>query len=74
MRKWKPVDWIALIFTLTICIGFLISISIPAVRGVPMSDLKAKIIHNLFTAMISVVSLFIGAKIGYRRGGKPEKD
>jgi len=63
MENWSPSDIIMLILSATISI-ILITIFVElAFTDIPMSDTGAKIVGGLIASIISIISMYIGAKI-----------
>jgi len=42
----------------------------PLIRGEELSEAKSKIVGGLFTSIISIVSMYVGAKIQERKDSK----
>ena len=61
--KWKAVDIIAAIIAITICIGLVICLIIPIITDIPLSDKAYELVKNIFISIISIVSMYIGAKV-----------
>jgi len=65
--RFRPMDWMVLIMVLTGCVALLVSIGIPLFFHEEVSELREKLIHSTLAAMLSVISMYIGAKIQGQR-------
>ena len=63
MKNWSPSDIVMLVLSSTVAI-VLISIFIEtAFRNEPMSENNAELVAGLIASIISIISMYIGAKI-----------
>ena len=58
--NFQPIDIVALIITVSICLMLIIVILNAAIRGIPLSIEAATRIENLTIAMIAIVSYYMG--------------
>ena len=63
MEKWSPADIIMLILASTVSIILLTIFIELAYTGVPISDHAAKLVAGLIASIISIISMYIGARI-----------
>ena len=63
MKEWGPSDVIMLILASTVSIVLLSIFAELAFTGVPISDNAAKLVAGLVTSIISIISMYIGARI-----------
>lgn len=63
MKNWSPSDIIMLILASTIAIILLLIFAKNATSDVPMTDNGAKLVAGLIASIISIISMYIGAKI-----------
>jgi hypothetical protein len=61
--RWKPWDWIAFLFGVTLASVVLISIIYYGYTGQHMSDKSRETFEIITTSMLSIVSIYIGSKI-----------
>jgi len=61
--KWKPVDIMMMVIVATICSMILGIIYNGVFRGVVLSEGKAKYMDHLVSAMIAIISLYVGSKL-----------
>jgi hypothetical protein len=66
--KWKPVDFIIvmLVMIIFVVLGGL-ELRLYRVAGLLLDDTQSEIYGNLIDAIITIVSVFVGAKIQERR-------
>lgn len=60
---WRPMDIIILLLTLTLCVVVGFTVVIPLMFQADISETKSKMISATVGSMVSIVSLYIGAKI-----------
>jgi len=72
--KWKPVDIVALIIAITICCCLLVAILMPVITGEPSTEKRSELLTNVFLSFVSIVSMYIGAKVTSNRKEKKEKE
>ena len=63
MKNWKPSDIIMLILVSTVAFAITSIFIEAAFTDVPMSDHSAKLVAGLIGSIISIISMYIGAKI-----------
>jgi hypothetical protein len=63
MKNWSAVDIIILILVTIISLVLLLSVLLPFISGMPASDSTAKLIAGLIASIISIISMYVGAKI-----------
>ena len=63
MKGWSPSDVIMLILASTVSIVLLSIFAELAFTGAPISDHGAKLVAGLVTSIISIISMYIGARI-----------
>ena len=63
MKRWQPVDWIVLILALAIASGILVTVISPFVLGEPITEARSKILSTIITAIVAVVSVYVGNRI-----------
>ena len=63
MNRWAPVDWIVLLLAVCIGFGLVLSAISPLVLGQPISEERSKIIGGAVVAVISVISVYVGARM-----------
>lgn len=68
--KWTPVDYAILLLTLMVSVTFMITAILPIILQEPISDARSKVLGGIATSVVSVISVYVGAKIQKHR----EKD
>lgn len=63
MKDWQPVDVIILILVILISIILLLAITTPMLNLHGMKDNTSKLLAGVLGSIISVISMYIGAKI-----------
>ena len=63
MKNWGPSDVIMLILASTVSLVLLIIFVISALTTEPMPEQSAKLVAGLIASIISIISMYIGAKI-----------
>ena len=71
-RKWKPVDTLVGLIVVVLGVGLIMAAATPYFLGVPISDKRSEIIGAVVTAMVSIVSMYVGARI--RNDGDDDGD
>ena len=61
--KWRPVDWIVAMLTLTICTVVVMACASPLIRGEELGETQVKALASVITASVSIVSMYVGAKL-----------
>ena len=64
---WEPIDIIAMLLTVTICLILILSSVAPVITGTSLSEAKAKLLVGLIGSVVSVVSMYIGATLQRRK-------
>ena len=62
--KWQPVDIIVLILACLICVSILFSQIRPMITDIPLAVEAAKFISHADGAIIAILSMYIGSKVG----------
>ena len=73
MKNWSPVDWVVLILTIAISGTFMVTGIIPLLLQEPISDARSKILGGIATSIVSVVSVYVGAKLQQHIDKRDEK-
>ena len=63
MKNWSPSDIIMLILSSTVSIILITIFVEAAMTSVPMTDHSAKLVAGLIASIISMISMYIGARI-----------
>jgi membrane protein implicated in regulation of membrane protease activity len=64
INKLEAVDIIVLSLTLVIGIFILLSTTSALFTGIPMGEMKARLIASIITSLVSVLSLYVGHRLG----------
>ena len=63
MKNWNSVDYVVLILTTIISLVLVITMIKPFVTGIAITDANAKLVAGLIASIISIISMYVGAKI-----------
>ena len=63
MKNWTPCDYVVAFMALIVCIITTGAIGSVILRGQPMSETQAEIMSQITSAIISIVSMYVGASI-----------
>ncbi len=74
MRNWKPVDFIIAMFAISVAIILLVIILNVLYSGIALSDDAGDRITVIVSSILSIVSLYVGAKINENRNNKNKRD
>lgn len=62
--KWNPVDWIVVILAAPVVLALLIAVAGPnLLGGAPSSSDKLEIVGNIMSAIVAVISVYVGSKM-----------
>ncbi len=61
--KWRPVDYIALIFSAVISFGMVAIVVASAFMGLEITDHRARLVEIVISAVLSIISMYVGAQI-----------
>lgn len=64
METWQPEDWAVLLMTVTICLSVLLSVISNTLLKRSISELQMDAIKGVILALVAVISLYVGSKIG----------
>lgn len=70
MKHWKPCDYVVAFLALIVCIITTGAIVGVLIRGQAMSETQADIMASITSAIISIVSMYVGASIQKTRDGE----
>ena len=65
--KWQPVDIIVLLLAGLICVSILFGQIRPLITDVPLSIDAAKFISHADGAIIAILSMYVGSKLGKKK-------
>ncbi len=65
--KWRPVDYIALIFSAVISFGLVAIVVASAFMGLEITDHRARLVEIVISAVLSIISMYVGAQIQKKR-------
>lgn len=63
MKNSQPVDAVILILTGVVGIALIIAFVAPLITGNSVNEHNAKIIERLMTALITIISIYVGSKV-----------
>lgn len=69
----KPVDIIVLVLAISISAALVITAIVPMILGEPVSDTRARFIAATVGSMLTIVSMYVGAKIQRAKQGHKEE-
>lgn len=61
--EWRPVDYVALILASAVAIALLVTTIAPVILKAPISDERTKSIATATSAIIAVISVYVGAML-----------
>lgn len=61
--SWRPADFVVAALTLTVCFIMGMTSLMPLLEFVPVDPEKQKLLAGVIGSMLSIVSLYVGAKI-----------
>ena len=65
--KWRPVDYIAVLFSVVIATALLMVGTATLFLGAPLSDARARLVEIVISAVLSIISMYVGAQIQKKR-------
>ena len=65
--KWRPVDYIAITFSAVIAIALLMVGIGTLFLGAPLTDHRARLVEIVVSAVLSIISMYVGAQIQKKR-------
>ena len=65
--NWRPVDYIALIFSGVIGFGLIAIVIASAFLGLEITDHRARVVEIVLSAVLSIISMYVGAQIQKKR-------
>ena len=74
MRKFKPVDYIIAALVILLSTLLLMTGIAPLIKGVALSGEKAKLLSGAVSSLISVITLYVGAKLQENRDKSRHSD
>ena len=63
LKEWKPVDYIIVVITVTICTIMLTSVLYSVYAGIELSTGGLKLLHIILVSFVSIISMYVGARI-----------
>jgi len=74
IKNWKPLDLVVVAITITICGTVGLIVLKPLVTGVELSDDKAKLMATVIASLISIISMYVGAKLQANKDRQNDND
>ena len=75
MRNWKPVDWVMVALTVTVCLAAILGAGASIFRPFTFESEEARVRFAAFMgAMLSIVSMWVGSKVGHKPPDDPPSD
>ncbi len=62
----KTVDIIMIMITGTVCLILVMAAVSPLITGKPLTDIKSKMLVGVLGSLVSIISFYIGRRIGGR--------
>lgn len=63
MNKWTPTDVIVLILAITVSLILLSIFGELMLNDIPLTETAAELVAGLVTSVITIISIYVGAKI-----------
>ena len=60
----KTVDIIIIMLSATVCLIMIMAAISPLITGKPLTDIKAKMLVGVLGSIVSIISFYIGRRIG----------
>jgi len=64
VKDWKPVDTIVAGLAIGVMVVLILPLINIFIKGNELSDAKTKILIGLVSSIVSIISLYVGSKIG----------
>lgn len=69
-KQWAPHDWIVGILAVFLSVFLITMITGIALQHRVLDDEKARMVYTIIMSITNLISLYIGAKVGYKAGSK----
>ena len=74
MSKWEAIEWIMVFIMGSLCFSLLVAVVGHAIRGTSMDAEQGERVQGIILAMLAIVSLWVGSKVGVGRNKPPPDD